>query len=209
MIVSNGWQVPTSYDSSEKEAAAARAGLGLADVSAGGKVSFGGRGVPALVQNLAPDSPAMKPLGVTWFPGAESTLACRLTEEHLLLLSLTSAAPPAQLELPGQAIVTTDVTSGLAGFLLVGPHTDELLRGLTHLDVRHAAFPVNSCAETSLAGVEALLVRSLEASVPTMRIYVAWDMAEYGWERLMETGRRWGILPIGLEALPALRGSED
>ena len=110
------------------------------------------------------------------------------------------AATSAKLDLPNQGVLTTDVTSAYAGFLLVGPRTEDFLRRLTHLDVRANGLPVNSCAETSLAGVEALLVRSPELAVAAMRIYVGWDMAEYVWERLADAG----ITPLGTEAVASL-----
>src|SRR5262245_57319107 len=80
-----GWQGVTAYSGAEREVAAARAGLGVADVSAFGKISLRGAGVPSLVQSLVPGSAALHPRGVALVPG-ESSLACRLTDDHLLLL---------------------------------------------------------------------------------------------------------------------------
>ena len=77
-IERDGWQVVAAYRGAEPEAAAAQAGLGLADVSSFAKVSLRGPGVRAAVPSLAP--------GSVGFPG-ESVLACRLTDDHLLLLA--------------------------------------------------------------------------------------------------------------------------
>ena len=82
----DGWQVVAAYSSADPEAAAARAGLGLADVSAFAKISLRGRGVSAFVASYAPDSPALNQRGVASLP-SESVLACRLTDDHLLLLA--------------------------------------------------------------------------------------------------------------------------
>jgi glycine cleavage system aminomethyltransferase T len=202
MILRNGWQIVRAYAGAEWEVETARAGLALADVSASSKLSLRGRGVPAFVRALAPDSPALTPLGVTWLRGPEPALACRLTEDHLLLLSLGETLP--RFDLPGEPIVATDLTSTYAGFFLVGPNTEDLLRRLTTLDVRPAALPPNSCAEMQLAGMEALLVRTSETALPAMRIYVAWDMAEYVWDRMVESGRDLGITPLGVDGLRSL-----
>lgn len=202
MIVRNGWQIAKAYTGAEREMESARAGLALADVSASSKLSLRGRGVPAFVRTLAPDSLALKPLGVTWLRGPEPALACRLTDDHLLLLSLGETQP--RFDLPGEPIVATDVTSAYAGFVLIGPRTEDLLRRLTALDVRPAALPPNFCVETQLAGVEALLVRTSETVLPALCIYVAWDMAEYVWERLGESGRDLGIMPLGADGLRSL-----
>ncbi len=182
-----GWQVVSAYSTPQREAEAARAGLGVADVSAAAKRSLRGP---------MPADPA--PLRVALRPGP--VLACRLTADHLLLLA---TAPDAALgeQAAGTGVRPLDMTSAYAGFCLVGPHWDEVLRHLTQLDVRPARFPPDSCAETALAGVEALLVRSADLALPAVRLYVSWDVGEYVWERLLEAGRPYGITPLGLDAL--------
>jgi sarcosine oxidase subunit alpha len=198
-VTVHGWQVPAGYSSAESEAVAARNGVGIADVSSQGKLSYRGKGVPVLAQRLAPDS---KRLGVTWLRGEQAALLCRLTDEHLLVLSLTEEPiPPGET---GENVLAINVTCALAGFFLIGPRLEELLRRMTAFDVRETSLPVNGCAETSLAGVEALLVRSPEVPLPAMRVYVAWDMAEHVWERLLEAGRDLGIAPLGQEGLRLL-----
>jgi sarcosine oxidase subunit alpha len=188
----DGWQVVAAYSDAATEAAAARAGLGIADISAFAKISLRGPGVASF---------APSPRGVVAVPKGPA-LACRLTDDHLLLLASTTSATALDRQAvalrEGRAVVQTGVTSAYAGFWVIGPRRDELLRRLTHLDVRPSAFPVNSCAETAFAGVEALLVRSAEDS---LRIYVAWDLGEYVWERMMDTGRDVPITPLGLESL--------
>jgi aminomethyltransferase len=99
---------------------------------------------------------------------------------------------------PLEGILQPDVTTAYAGVDLTGPRSEDLLRRVTALDVSHA-LPVGSCAETNLAGVHALLVRAAELAVPSVRIYVAWDVAEYLWERLLDAGRACGVVPIGIE----------
>jgi sarcosine oxidase subunit alpha len=192
----DGWQVVAAYAGAEPEAAAARAGLGLADVSASAKLSL--RGAGAAISTLAPGRVA---------PWEDSALICRLTDDHHLFIS-----PPFALsrylqffaESNAGAVVRTDVTSALAGLELVGPRLESVLCRLTHLDIRPAALPPGSCAETALAGVDALLVRHDRGALPAVRIYVAWDLGEYVWERVIEAGREVPITPVGLDALALL-----
>jgi heterotetrameric sarcosine oxidase gamma subunit len=204
----DGWQVVAAYSSADPEAAAARAGLGLADLSAFAKISLRGRGVSAFVASYAPDSPALNQRGVASLP-SESVLACRLTDDHLLLLASGSTAPGLIQRLEEShketEVVQTDVTSAHAGFEVIGPDLEGLLRRLTHLDIRPAALPVNTCAETALAGVEAVLVRLERRSLPALRVYVSWDLGEYVWERMIEAGSDVPITPLGLEALALLQ----
>jgi sarcosine oxidase subunit alpha len=195
----DGWQVVAGYAAADREAEAARAGVGLADVSATAKTSLRGPGVAAVVRALLPEGSVPGPHGVAAIP-AGTSLACNLSPDHLLLLG---PGPPAAL-VEAPAVVRTDVTSAYAGLWLMGPGCEDLLRRLTQLDVREDGFPVNSCAETGLAGVEALLVRTAELSLPSVRVYVPWDLAEYVWERVLLTGPDAGITPVGLEALGLL-----
>jgi sarcosine oxidase, subunit alpha len=198
----DGWQVVSCYGKVEREVEAARASLGLADVSARAKISLRGPGVQDLARSLVPDGAALGPRGVVHVP-EWSALACRLTDAHLLLLG-SSSAISLGTRLDGLPLLRTDTTSAHAAFWVVGPRCDELLGRLTHLDVRAARFPVQSCAETALAGVEALLVRTAELSLPSMRVYVPWDLGEYVWERMMEAGQEHGLTPLGMEALGLL-----
>src|SRR5437763_8580102 len=117
-IDSDGWRLPAVYSTVEKEIAAARAGLGLADISAFAKISLMGRNVPALTQALLGDSPASRLRGVIQFTSDAPVLACRLTEDQLLLLAATTDAAPIARQLanlPGiRTLIQHDVTTALA-----------------------------------------------------------------------------------------------
>jgi glycine cleavage system aminomethyltransferase T len=91
------------------------------------------------------------------------------------------------------------VNSDFAAFSLVGQNTDEALRQVIHHDV--AAISPGSCTETGLAGVPAILVRPTEPHVPSMRILIGWEVAEYVWERLWQAGQAWNISPLGMDGL--------
>jgi len=207
-IDSDGWRLPAVYSTVEKETAAARAGLGLADISAFAKISLLGRNVPALTQALLGDGPAGRLRGVTRFAAGGPVLACRLTEDQLLLLAATTDAAPIARQLANlpeiRTLIQHDVTTALAGFQLIGPQVEALLRQLTPLDVSPTAFPNGTLAETSLAGVQALLVRVTELELPSMRIYVSWDLGEYVWGQILEAGRHKGLTAVGIEALRSL-----
>jgi heterotetrameric sarcosine oxidase gamma subunit len=200
----DGWQVVAAYSDPGQEAQTARAGLGLADISAFAKLSLRGPAVAELAQALVRDSAALSPRGVAPVPDG-TALACRLADDQLLLLASRPKATVLDRQLASlcqdRAVVQTDVTSAYAGFAVVGPRLEEFLSRLTHLDLRPTSFPANSCAETALAGVEALLIRSEGLALPALRIYVAWDLGEYVWERMMEAGRDEQVVPVGLEAL--------
>jgi aminomethyltransferase len=198
----DGWQVAECYTSIESETAAARAGVGLCDVSAFAKASLIGPGVSALTRELVGNASALRPLGVA--AAGSLVLACRLTEDHLLLLASTTNPAGLEEQLAHsrgkEGLVQNDVTSALAGCCLIGPATEDLLCRVTPLKMPAAA----SCAETSLAGVQALLVRPPDLALSAVQVYVAWDLAEYVWERLLNAGRGLRLTPVGVASLRQL-----
>jgi sarcosine oxidase subunit alpha len=200
----DGWLVPTAYPGNEPSLPAGP-DLALVDLSAFVKIAFLGRGVPDLTRTLLGDGPANRSRDVSPFSVAGPALACRLTADHLLLLTTTTDAAAVARHLaplsqtPG--IVQVEVTTAYADFGLLGAAWEEMLSRLTALDTR--ATPAGSCAETGFAGVPALLVPSAEFGRPGVRICVGWDVAEYVWERLLEAGRPWNIAPRAAAELRA------
>jgi sarcosine oxidase gamma subunit len=199
----SGWLIPAAYPTR----AEGEVRLGLADISSFAKTSLQGRGVPAVAEALLGEGAASGPRRVVPFVAQEPALACRLTADHLLLLASRPGATffnERLANLPtAAAVVRCDVTTAQAGFLLAG-ESGKLLRRLTSLNVSSVNLPPGSCAETELAGVHALLVRPPGEAPPSSRIYVAWDLAEYVWETLVEAGNEEGIRPMGLDELPRL-----
>jgi glycine cleavage system aminomethyltransferase T len=192
---SHGWQVPAGYSTLERELAVARSAVALADLSAFAKVSILGPGVPAFARTLAGDA-VSKPCRVAVVDAGGPVLACRLAADHLLLLADTPDLEP----LMRQQAASIDVTTAYAVFSLVGPNAEPVLAQLTALDLA-GCLPPGACAETGLAGIQALLVRPPTTPLPWVRICVAWDLGEYVWERLLDAGRRHGVEAVGLDAL--------
>jgi glycine cleavage system aminomethyltransferase T len=106
------------------------------------------------------------------------------------------------------ALEPENVGQGLAGLWLLGPRTDEVLRQLTSLDLA-ASLPRGARAETGLAGVHGLLVRTNTVPVENVQLHVAWDLGEYVWESLLHAGHRAGIVPLGLDALGDIRSFRE
>jgi glycine cleavage system aminomethyltransferase T len=207
LVQTDGWQLPAGYTDIEVENRAVRTGLAIADISAFSKRSLQGQGVSALTRALLGDGPASRPRGVALLTTGSPVLACRLTDDHLLVLGTTTAGfGEERLDdlCREHAVVGSDATSAYAGFWLLGPGTDDLLRSVTSFDIGASSLPVGTCAQTSLAGVHALLVRPPRVPPTGVQVYVSWDVAEYTWERLFEVGHSLSITPIGLEACSLL-----
>jgi aminomethyltransferase len=204
MVERDGWLIPAAYANVDWEIAAARAGLGLVDVSACGKISFRGPGVAALANTLASGSPASQPRGVGELDAGGRVLACRLAEDHVLLLGLTPNVTVLCDRLAALrhhvALVQRDASSVYAMFCLLPTATEDVLNHLTALDMRRSTFPPGTCAETSLAGVHAVLIRPDDIGLDTVYVAVAWDLAEYVWESLLNAAPGRDTRPVGVEA---------
>jgi glycine cleavage system aminomethyltransferase T len=203
----DGWQVAEVFTDIEKELAAAKKGLAIADISAFPKINFLGAGIPDVTRNLTGDGRAGQPLGVDEATADPSVLVCRLKEDQLLVMALTTSRAGLEklVATLDSAVVRHDMTSAYAGVWIVGPYTESSLGQLTHHDV--GSMPAGSCAETGLAGVPAILIRPPKLAVSSLQVLVPWDVAEYVWETLFVSCRKSNISPIGMEALEELMQS--
>jgi heterotetrameric sarcosine oxidase gamma subunit len=205
----DGWNVPAAYTTIDEEISVVQNGVGLCDVSAAAKFALNGPGVGAMARSLSGDGSADKPRSVTRLASDRDSLVCRLTHDRMLMLA--SGPNRAALEqaltdcVANSPIVRQDVTSALAGFALVGTACESLLRRVTAFDVSASGLSPGSCVETALAGVHALLLRPPFEAIARVRAYVAWDTAEYVWNRLFDAGREMRIKPIGWDAIESLR----
>jgi glycine cleavage system aminomethyltransferase T len=194
---SQGWQRPFCYRPALREDNLLHAPVLIADLSANAKRSYVGRGVDALAAKLLGLSPLRKPRGACDLEPSTRDIACRPNEYSLLLLSLTTSGAVLD-DLVGRTenMIDSDVTSAYAGFSVLGARAAEVLQKLTALDISPTGFPDQSCVETSLAGVNALLVRPRRCGQDEILIYVGWDVGEYVWEKLWEAGQ-----PLGLSVI--------
>ena len=156
------WRVAEAYGKPEDEKTRALAGVGLADVSACGKLALRGDTIERLL---------VKAVGIERLParGAERlrvnggrTLACRVAEDELLVLTpLSDAALVA--DVLGQATAATscvhltDLTSAFAAVDVLGPRAGELLARLSPLDL--SDMPILTVVQGELARVHAILIR--------------------------------------------------
>jgi sarcosine oxidase subunit alpha len=202
----NSWQVPVAFSSEDAETNAARTGLAIADISFVAKTMLRGPAVSEFATALTGSSQTTNSGRAVLLKADPSVLVCHLQADQLLLL----AGPSSKIRLDQllskagktPSVIQIDITSAYAAFWLFGPNVNDALRRVTHHDV--AAMPPGSCAATGLAGVPAILVRPPIPVIPSMRVLVGWDVAEYVWEELFRAGQAWSISPLGMDGLDLL-----
>lgn len=204
-----GWRCVANYGNPAAEAAALRAGAGLADMSQIGKIQIEGQRAAALLAaalGAAPEAvgdhahvsagdldclrPDMYFLSVP--PGAETGVCAALAN--------AAAAQP-------DLVTVTDVTHGLAAIELVGPRAVEVMTRVCGLDFSPTAFPSPAARQSSVAKTRQLIVRQDRGELPSYTLFGPRSLAAYVWGVLLEAGRPLGLVPVGLEALSALEAA--
>lgn len=201
------WEVPAGYGDEAGERQVLDATVGLADITARGKLDLRG-GLDAVLGRL--DLAAAPPVTgevVAHAPtgGAGGGLLARISGRRALALCPhpdLAARLEAMEAAAGEApVMVTDATSLHAGLLLAGPNTAAVLSRLTALDPARLA-PA-TCVATRLAEIPAILVRR-ELPGTVLEVYAGSEYGRYAWETLLAAVRARGGRPVGWRALRAL-----
>ncbi len=222
LIEDHGWQCANSYGSVDAEVQAIREQVGLSDISPLAKLDIQGKDVfAALGQKLSLGlslglSLETVPVGRIVRVPAQALdldaqtggLLCSLARNHARLISPpgTASAVQARVESVTQqtdasaCIHLTDVTSNFTAIQLAGPHSRDLLRKLTALDLRPAQFPDLSCAQGSLVSIHALVLRADIQAHLAYQVYCGREFGAYLWDALLGAGQEFGARPFGLTA---------
>lgn len=211
-----GWQLPDAYTSADEEAQAVREQVGVADVSAAGKLIVKGEVATDLLA-LALSNPPERPgsaASVVLKDEAELPVGggyvARLTQDEFLIVTPTGVEKRVAQRLEQHRIAhamfasVIDQTSGLAGLVVAGPHSRSTLSKLCALPLDATNFPNQCVAQTSLAKVHAIIVRSDLGEVPAFELYFERPYAEYVWGSILDAGHEFAIMPFGQQAKDSL-----
>ena len=213
METRDGWQRPRSYGSADQEAAGAREGAGICDVSPAGKLLIYGDALDVVARAFGADDGAPAAGSVARWEmssadGVEIARVARTAPDELFAVTRPAATDAVSVALEWAAPDATyvvDVTSGLAGVMLVGPLAHDVLAAVTELDVAPEAFGNMACAQSAFADVRATLLRIDAGELPAYELYFDRSYGEYMWETLLTaTGDGWPV-PVGVDAMDSLR----
>ena len=88
---------------------------------------------------------------------------------------------------------------------VAGPRSIDILQSLTDVDLDSKSFPYLGLQEGKVAGVPARLSRVGFVGEMGFEIHLNADGGLHAWNAIMETGRKFGIRPFGVEAQRLLR----
>jgi aminomethyltransferase len=187
LVVQSGWELPRRYQDVGVERQAITNALGIADITARGKIDVRG----------AVDS------SLNALPQTRGATLARISRSWALVLTpatgLTSAIETLTAS-ADQKTMITDATSIYAGIALLGPGVPELLLRLTAIDPSELS-PGDAVA-TQMLRIPTVLFRR-ELPIIAVEAYVPSEFGRYAWESMFEVAQPLGPEPVGWDALAA------
>ena len=185
LSVQSGWELPRRYQDTDVERQAIASSLGIADVTARGKIDIRG----------AIDS------GLNALPQTRGATLARISRNWALVLTPASGLTHAIETLTASAdqkTMITDATSIYAGIALLGPGVPELLLRLTAIDPSELSS--GDAVATQMLRIPTVLLRR-ELPIIAVEAYVPSEFGRYAWESIFEVAQPLGPEPVGWDAL--------
>jgi aminomethyltransferase len=214
MVPFGGWDMPVEYSGLIAEHNAVRKAAGLFDVSHMGEFEIEGPGAVAFLQRVASNNVAKLADGQAQYsalpmpsgaPVDDVILYRRAADRYLMVVNAGNLEKDflwLQAQRP-EACTLRDRSDDYALLALQGPRAQEILGGLTTLDLPGIAF--YHFAEGEVASHPATVARTGYTGEDGFELFVAPDRAVALWHALLEAGRERGLIPAGLGARDTLR----
>ena len=215
MVDFAGWNLPVQFSGVIEEHTAVRSAVGLFDVSHMGELSVRGPAALAFLQHvtcndvarLAPGRAQYTALTTREGTFVDDLLVYMLNESDYLLV-VNAANTPKDLRWLGREtgsfdVSVVDVSSNWAQIAVQGPRALESVQPLAGVElggVKYYRF-----VETQIEGARCIVSRTGYTGEDGFELYTPAASAERIWAALLETGRRHGVLPVGLAARDTLR----
>ena len=202
-----GVMAVADFGDPEGEAAAARQ-LGLADLSPLPRVGFRGPGASKWLAAQGVDLPDGPNRACTQPDGA---IAVTRSWTEVLVLGnihgpdgLCARLEARSADAHSARAYALPRFDGLFWFALTGASVAECLAKVCGIDLRESAFPPGSVAQTSVARLNAVIVRVDAGATPLFHLLGDSASADYAWTSLLDAMQEFGGRPVGLRALHAL-----
>ena len=224
------WMRPRAYltgndtirDAYIREASNVRRNVGICDVSTLGKIDVQGPDAAEFL-NRVYSNPFLKvPVGKARYGVMlrddgmvlDDGTSWRLSETRFLMTTTTGGAGAVMQHLerllavfwPELRVSVASVTGQWAGMSLAGPNAREVLsRFLPDADVSNDAVPFMGLLQTVKDGIPVLVARLSFSGELAFEVFCGANHGLWTWERLLEAGADFDIMPYGTEALGTLR----
>jgi aminomethyltransferase len=214
MVPFGGWEMPVEYAGLISEHMAVRKAAGLFDVSHMGELELRGEGALPFLQRATSNNVAKLVDGQAQYSAlpmasgapVDDVIVYRHAADHYLLVVNASNIQKDLEWLRGQGpegCELVDKSDAYALLALQGPLAQEILQGLTTLDLPAIKFYHFDVGEVD--GKPATVSRTGYTGEDGFEIFVAPEHAEPLWRKLLDAGREKGLAPAGLGARDTLR----
>jgi glycine cleavage system aminomethyltransferase T/glycine/D-amino acid oxidase-like deaminating enzyme len=213
-----GWTRPPYFDVLAEEHRAFRQRVGIIDMTSFGKFEVRGPGALALLERAAGNQIDRPPGSVVYTQLLEKNggiaadvTVTRLAEGHFRVVTGAGYVnsdlgwlrmQQRESDAPVEIRETTDELSVIG---IWGPSSRAVLEQVTDADVSEEGFPFMQARALRIGGASALAQRVTYVGELGWELYVEPGWAVQVWDRLMSTGRSFGIRPGGYRALDSLR----
>ena len=209
-----GWEMPVQYSGIVEEHQAVRTGVGLFDVSHMGEIEIRGSEAQTLADFVTTNHVAKLQIGQAQYAGllyshggfVDDILIHKLTSDHYFLcVNATNQQKDFEhIRALNRFDARVDLTSDhYAQLAIQGPQARATLQKLTPVElsrIRYYWF-----IDTTLDGSPARIAHTGYTGEDGYEIYVAPEVAERIWNRVLDAGEEFSIRPCGLGARNTLR----
>lgn len=210
-----GWALPVQYKGIIDEHNQVRSHAGLFDVSHMGEVRVTGEDAEKYLQRMVTKDISEAAAGQAIYTPmcyedggvVDDLLIYKLSnEEYLLVVNAANTDKDFDwlLQHVDGDVTVVNESADYAQLALQGPKAEEILQRLTDKplnDIRFYRFDAN----VDVAGIPAIVSRTGYTGEDGFELYVKSEFASELWEKLLETGKDDGLMPIGLGARDTLR----
>lgn len=215
MIEFFGWEMPLEFRGIIEEHLAVRQRAGLFDVSHMGEIIIRGRDALNFVQHLTPNDAgrlAVNQAQYTALTTPQGTFVddmlvyCLAPDAYLLVVNAANTDKDFAWVVNRKASFDVGVENAsdrYSQLALQGPRAQEILEGLTRINL--AELKPFQASPGEVAGSETLVSRTGYTGEDGFEIYTLSPQPDVIWNEIMERGKTFGLLPIGLGARDTLR----
>lgn len=214
MITFAGWEMPVYYRGILEEHLAVRTRAGLFDVSHMGRISVRGGAALGLIQRLTTNDATRLADGQVQYSAlcypegtfVDDILVYRFSHEQFMVSTNAINREKVLHWMRDHAegrVNIEDEGQDLAQLALQGPQAQEILNTLTEIDLSQIKY--YRFLNGKVDGLPTLISRTGYTGEDGFELYFPAREAEHLWEKILESGRSFGLLPAGLGSRDTLR----
>lgn len=213
MVDFAGWHMPVQYASIIEEHKTVRENVGLFDVSHMGEVFVSGKDALEFLNKIVPQNITKLDYEKAVYcqlPNKSGGLIDDLIIYKLGILNYLVICNASRIDedlnwmvrnSKGYDVKIDNQSHNYSLLAVQGPKADELLRKMG-LNTHQESFTIKAA---KIAGIKVLISRTGYTGEDGYEILVENRNSEYLWDKILETGKEFGIKPIGLGARDTLR----